>query len=53
MEFSDQGVRSVEGDDGAKEVSWADLTEIRIVTNGNGPFAEDISSSSLPARSTG
>lgn len=42
VEFSDQCIRSVEGDDGAKEVSWADLTEIRIVTNGSGPFAEDV-----------
>ncbi len=42
VEFSDQGIRSVERDGGAREVSWADLTEIRVVTNGNGPLAEDV-----------
>jgi hypothetical protein len=42
VEFSDEGIRSVEGDGDAKEVSWTDLTEIRIVTNGNGPFVEDV-----------
>ena len=42
MEFSDQCIRWVGDDGGAEELSWADLAEIRVVTNGNGPFMEDV-----------
>jgi hypothetical protein len=42
VEISDQGIRWVGRDSEAKEVSWLDLAEIRIVTNGNGPFMEDV-----------
>lgn len=42
MEFNDQGIRWAGDDGGAKELGWADLAEIRVVTNGNGPFMEDV-----------
>lgn len=42
MEISDQGIRWVGRGSEATEISWPDLAEIRIVTNGNGPFVEDV-----------
>ena len=42
VEFSDHGIRQVEDYGRARSLGWADLTEIRIVTNGNGPFMEDV-----------
>jgi hypothetical protein len=41
VEFSADGVRRVLPDGRCDELSWIDLAEVRVITNADGPFAED------------
>lgn len=40
--FDDTGVRRVSPEGGVEEVTWDDLTEVKIVTTDEGPFGEDV-----------
>jgi hypothetical protein len=42
VEFSADGVRHVLPDGPCEELSWIDLAEARVITNADGPFAEDV-----------
>ena len=40
--FDDTSVRRVSPEGGVEEVTWDDLTEVKIVTTAEGPFGEDV-----------
>lgn len=40
--FDGRRIRHTMGDGRVQEMAWADLTEVRIITNGKGPFEEDV-----------
>jgi hypothetical protein len=42
VEFSADGIRRVLPDGRCEEVSWIDLAEVRVITNADGPSAEDV-----------
>lgn len=42
VEYSADGVRRVLPDGRCEELSWIDLAEVRVITNADGPFAEDV-----------
>ncbi|UGT39457.1 hypothetical protein LTV02_25745 [Nocardia yamanashiensis] len=42
VEITDTFVRRTLADGRVEEVAWTELTEVRIITTADGPFAEDV-----------
>jgi hypothetical protein len=42
VEYSPDSVRRLLPDGRCEELSWIDLAEVRVITNADGPFAEDV-----------